>query len=147
MVDVAQVHRLLQALEGRQLSFSVFARDTPVGRSSGAATECHLYRARASVVSLPSPAGQEGQATGQQTRDRPPRQLAMLVELVGDRFLRRMVRTLVSTSVREAAIGAGDEGLLALMETGDRRATAPPAPPQGLCLAGVGYGDAIPPAL
>lgn len=50
-----------------------------------------------------------------------------------------MVRVLVATSIREAAAGAEDDALLKLMDATCRRATAPPAPPDGLCLVDVGY--------
>ncbi|MBA0873156.1 hypothetical protein Goshw_028081 [Gossypium schwendimanii] len=65
----------------------------------------------------------------------------MCVELVANRFLRKMVRVLVATSIREAAAGAEEDALLKLMEATCRRATAPPAPPDGLCLVDVGYTD------
>lgn len=53
----------------------------------------------------------------------------------------QMVRVLVSTSIREAAAGAGEDALLKLMDATCRRATAPPAPPDGLCLVDVGYDE------
>ncbi|KAG0465293.1 hypothetical protein HPP92_019457 [Vanilla planifolia] len=65
----------------------------------------------------------------------------MCVELVANRFLRKMVRVLVSTAIREAAAGAGDDALINLMDASCRRATAPPAPPYGLCLVDVGYAE------
>lgn len=52
-----------------------------------------------------------------------------------------MVRVLVATSIREAAAGAEEDGLVKLMDATCRRATAPPAPPDGLCLVDVGYAD------
>lgn len=52
-----------------------------------------------------------------------------------------MVRVLVATAIREAAAGAEEDALLNLMEGTSRRATAPPAPPEGLCLVDVGYED------
>lgn len=52
-----------------------------------------------------------------------------------------MVRVLVATAVREAAAGANDDSLLKLMDATCRRATAPPAPPDGLCLVDVGYTE------
>lgn len=54
-----------------------------------------------------------------------------------------MVRVLVSTAIREAAAGADDKALLRLMDATCRRATAPPAPPDGLCLVEVGYEEFI----
>lgn len=53
----------------------------------------------------------------------------------------QMVRVLVATSIREAAAGAEEDALLKLMDATCRRATAPPAPPDGLCLVDVGYTD------
>jgi tRNA U38,U39,U40 pseudouridine synthase TruA len=50
-----------------------------------------------------------------------------------------MVRVVVTTAVREAAAGSSIYALLRLAGIEDRRATAPPAPPQGLILADVGY--------
>lgn len=52
-----------------------------------------------------------------------------------------MVRVLVATSIREAAAGAENDALLKLLEASCRRATAPPAPSEGLCLFDVGYAD------
>lgn len=65
----------------------------------------------------------------------------LVVELVADRFLRKLVRVLVATAVREAVAGAAADVLLALSEAQERTSTASPAPPQGLILAGVGYGN------
>jgi len=53
----------------------------------------------------------------------------------------QMVRVLVATTIREAAAGAEDDALLKLMDATCRRATAPPAPPDGLCLVDVGYAE------
>jgi tRNA U38,U39,U40 pseudouridine synthase TruA len=52
-----------------------------------------------------------------------------------------MVRVLMATTIREAAAGAEDDALLKLMDATCRRATAPPAPPDGLCLVDVGYAE------
>ena len=52
-----------------------------------------------------------------------------------------MVRVLVATSIREAAAGAPPDTLVRLTRTPCRRASAPPAPPCGLCLAEVSYGE------
>ena len=79
----------------------------------------------------------------------------MLVELVGDRFLRRMVRILVATALRLALLypegkcgvsqsdGGGVVGRLLrlVLENGDRSQAAYPAPPQGLAFLGVGFGN------
>jgi len=57
------------------------------------------------------------------------------------------MRVLVSTAVRESLpegsrYGGNDhEALIKLVETRERLRTAPPAPPEGLCLAGVGFEE------
>lgn len=126
---ISKVNQLLHQLEGKLLSYKVFARDTKASRNIGPPTECFLYHARASETRLPF-----SDLDGGYTK-------AMCVELVANRFLRRMVRVLVSTAIREAAAGADDDALIKLMDATCRRATAPPAPPDGLCLVDVGYTD------
>lgn len=65
------------------------------------------------------------------------------IEVIGNRFLRRMVRVLVSTAIREASVGSATEGkvdaLIQLSERRDRLSTAPAAPAEGLCFSGAGY--------
>jgi tRNA pseudouridine38-40 synthase len=57
-----------------------------------------------------------------------------------DRFLYKMVRTIVGTLVREAAPGReGAAAIARILADGDRRAAAPPAPAAGLSLMAVGY--------
>ena len=72
------------SLEGQKLSYNGFAhreqRDTGVGLSD----ICTLHRVRASLVSL---------THHDECNEEAPKAIA--VELVGDRFLRRMVRILV----------------------------------------------------
>ncbi|XP_022639989.1 uncharacterized protein LOC106765566 [Vigna radiata var. radiata] len=126
--SVSKVNRLLQKLEGKLLSYKMFARDTKASRNDGPPTECFVYHARAMEVKLPTA------DCGEETK-------AMCVELVANRFLRKMVRVLVATSIREAAAGAEDDALIKLMDATCRRATAPPAPPDGLCLVDVGYTE------
>ena len=58
-----------------------------------------------------------------------------------------MVRILVSTAIREsvpegARYGAtSSDALLKMIDERDRLITAPPAPVEGLCLAGAGYQE------
>jgi hypothetical protein len=112
-------------------------RDTPAGKDCS----CFLHTARATVVALP--ATHQNQQLGRQSHHQ-----CLCIELVGNRFLRRMVRVLVATAVREAlpsaaAAGRTESPLEALMcPGGDRRVTAAPAPALGLCFAAVGYSDA-----
>lgn len=173
-VDGGRIHSMLQELVRRgPLCYTAYARNTPSDRSGGAATVCRLLRATASLVELPvgvpgalqggmpgavpepmpegaprdAPGGVEGMPAGCALAAYPNPCRALLVELIADRFLRRMVRVLVSTAVREAAAGAPLDILCQLAETGERRATAPPAPAQGLCLCQVGYHHELPPPL
>ncbi|XP_030943393.1 uncharacterized protein LOC115968216 isoform X1 [Quercus lobata] len=125
---ISRVNQLLQQLEGKLLSYKMFARDTKASRSVGPPTECFVYHARATETRLPSSDHGEGRKV-------------MCVELVANRFLRKMVRVLLATSVREAAAGAEEDALLKLMDATCRRATAPPAPADGLCLVDVGYEE------
>jgi tRNA pseudouridine38-40 synthase len=68
-----------------------------------------------------------------------------LFTIRADRFLYKMVRTIVSTLVRESGSGGGGEtGILRILSSGVRRNAAPPAPPQGLVLARVGYDPSWP---
>ncbi|KAL8040070.1 hypothetical protein ABFX02_10G076200 [Erythranthe guttata] len=126
--DVSCVNRLLHHLEGKLLSFRMFARDTKASRNIGPPTECFIFHSRASEAYIRCP--KEG------TRSK-----IMCIELVANRFLRKMVRVLVATAIREAAAGADEDALLKLIDATCRRATAPPAPPDGLCLVDVGYAE------
>ncbi|XVE79914.1 hypothetical protein DITRI_Ditri14bG0095500 [Diplodiscus trichospermus] len=126
--SVCRVNQLLRQLEGKLLSYKIFARDTKASRNIGPPTECFMYHARAAEARIPCYDHGEGRKV-------------MCVELVANRFLRKMVRVLVATSIREAAAGAEEDALLKLMGATCRRATAPPAPPDGLCLVDVGYTE------
>ncbi|KAF7111199.1 hypothetical protein CFC21_111240 [Triticum aestivum] len=128
--DVAKVDKIIRQLEGKMLSYKIFARDTQASRSDGPATECFMYHSRAAVTKLYSADENCKEGT-----------TVMCVELVANRFLRKMVRVLVATTIREAAAGADEDALLNLMDATCRRATAPPAPAEGLCLVDVGYED------
>jgi len=136
-----------------------FARGTPPGSSS----DVTFRVARAFEAELPRVPELDGaSATAGSTRDgiRRSRSVAsggtlpttedaddrrvVVIELVADRFLRKLVRCLCATAVREAASHAGeefDDVLLHLAEGRDRRAAAPPAPALGLVFAGVEYHE------
>ncbi|KAG8376329.1 hypothetical protein BUALT_Bualt09G0051900 [Buddleja alternifolia] len=126
--EVSRVNQLLHQLEGKLLSYRIFARDTKASRNIGPPTECFVFHARAAEAYLPCPKSGTSMRT-------------MCIELVANRFLRKMVRVLVATAIREAAAGADEDALLKLMDATCRRATAPPAPPDGLCLCNVGYTE------
>lgn len=119
-VDVGRVDAMLAALVGRR-DFNAYARETPLGKK----TEKTLIEARARAV-----AGESGPI--------------VRFDIAGDAFLRRQVRVIVATALREAAAGADTDVLLRLAEGGDRRATALPAPSDGLYLVKVGYDAVVP---
>ena len=102
---------MLQALRGRR-DFYAFARDTP----RGARTTRSLSHAEVRAE-----------------------QGALRFDLEADGFLRRQVRVLVSTALREAQLEAPDDILVRLAASMDRRATAPAAPPEHLTLVAVRY--------
>nr|VDD03490.1 unnamed protein product [Brassica rapa] len=152
--SVSKVDQLLQQLQGKLLSYKMFARDLKAARNEGPPTECFMYHARAAEIRLPSPVSLIFYALKMPLPDLAKSfvffcckleyvegRRVMCVELVANRFLRKMVRVLVATSIREAAAGAENDALLKLVEASCRRATAPPAPSEGLCLFDVGYVD------
>ncbi|KAK9829404.1 hypothetical protein WJX72_005650 [[Myrmecia] bisecta] len=135
-VRTEDVDRLLRQLEGQKLNCTAYARDTPKGKDCS----CHILTARASQVMLPGLDGQPGTP-------------AVCIELVANRFLRKMVRVLAATAIREAVPAgamvhepqAPDQALVRLAQKLDRVLTAPFAPAVGLCFAGAGYpGSAVP---
>lgn len=126
--DVAQrAHALLQPLCSCDVDFYAFGRMMP----KGANCVCRLHEASVELVRVRSDSGEPVHA--------------ILVQLVGDRFVRRMVRVLVATLVRESvcglAHGAGRK-LHDIATARERLGAAPAAPAEGLCFAGAGYdGD------
>ncbi|CAN0565853.1 unnamed protein product [Laminaria digitata] len=110
-----QVQALLTPLLGRRC-FSAFARDTRPGQS----TVRTLREARVHSACF----------------DGAP---VLAIHLLADAFLRKMVRVLVATALREASQPAPPDRLVQLAAGGDRRATAWPAPPEPLSLTRVLY--------
>ncbi|KAH9620301.1 hypothetical protein KSS87_005713 [Heliosperma pusillum] len=112
--SIAKVDQLLRCLEGKLLSYKMFARDTKASRNTFEAIPVsHKLLKACDVESLP------------------------LISTSTP----SMIRVLVATVVREAAAGSEDDVLVQLTEATCRRATAPPAPPDGLCFVDVGYSD------
>lgn len=60
-------------------------------------------------------------------------------EITANAFLYRMVRNVVGTLLRVGRGELAPDGVMALLETGDRAAAGPPAPACGLCLVRVEY--------
>ena len=114
-LDARRIDQLLCALQGRRC-LTAFARDTPPGKST--------------VRTLRS-------ARARRTRHRG--RSVVRFDFSADSFLRHQVRIMVSTAVREAPHACPTDILCQIAESQDRRATAPPAPPERLYLARVTY--------
>jgi tRNA pseudouridine38-40 synthase len=72
----------------------------------------------------------------------------LFLDVVGDGFLYKMVRTMAGTMVREARAGGSPEAVTArmgeILTARDRRAAGPSAPARGLCLMAVGMAGEDP---
>lgn len=68
------------------------------------------------------------------------------LDVVGDGFLYKMVRTMVGTMLEAARGPQPAAHVAAVLQALDRGEAGPPAPPHGLCLQDVGYGTRPPPA-
>jgi tRNA pseudouridine38-40 synthase len=110
-LDPTPIDRMLRELIGTRC-FSAFARDTP----PAVPTVRTLLSARAF------------RSDG-----------ALRFEFNATGFLRRMIRVLVATAIRDAERGAPRSSLLEICESRDRRRTAPPADPGGLTLTKISY--------
>ncbi|MBI4814807.1 MAG: tRNA pseudouridine synthase A [Deltaproteobacteria bacterium] len=113
-IDVARVDRSLAALLGRR-SFHAFSRNTPRGQSP--------------VRLLTDATARRVEVDG-----RP----FVRFDFSSHGFLRRQLRVLVPTAIRESEI-ADDEALVRIAESADRRRSALPADPKGLVLTKVLY--------
>ncbi len=114
-VDVPLLDRLLRGLIGRRC-FSAFARDTQAGKSTS----------RRMISATARPVLDDGHPK-------------IRMDFAADGFLRKQIRVTVATALREMREGAPDDRLAELAATQDRRATAPPADPDGLYLARIIY--------
>ena len=124
-VQVALMDAMLQSLRGKTLDYVGLS----YGRVKTSNTLCTLHHARARLVEYPTLAESRR---------------AICIELVGDRFLRRMVRLLVEASVRLVATQSqqaatnldnhsnAEKAMLRIIEQQDRTLVGRPAPPDGL---------------
>jgi len=125
---VPKLDLMLRTLEGKELDYIALS----YGKVKSQTTLCTLHRGRAEIVEW---AGNDGNSTPTEKKR------AICIELVGDRFLRRMVRILVSTALREAnRDDAGcHDALLNILSTKDRTCRAKAAPPDGLIFVEAAY--------
>ncbi|KAL7457623.1 hypothetical protein ACHAWC_009232 [Mediolabrus comicus] len=117
---VPKLDRMLRELEGKELDYFALSH----GKVKTETTICTLLHARASIVEF---LGNKCCGNSLQTNKQ-----ALCFELVGNRFLRREVRLLVGTALREAHRGCDDQALLKILESKDRRKRSRAAPPDGL---------------
>lgn len=136
--QVALLDRMLRKVEGKELDFVGLS----YGKIKTSTTMCTLHHARAKLVRYRS------SSTANDSVER----TAVCIELVGDRFLRRMVRLLVEASLRLVATEFSDssnttadesdthsdpqDALLNLIQQKDRSIVGRPAPPNGLIFVG-----------
>ncbi|GAX80991.1 hypothetical protein CEUSTIGMA_g8426.t1 [Chlamydomonas eustigma] len=112
-IDVQRVSELLSQLVGKTLNYSAFARDTPPGKNC----VCTLHVARATVLrtsqhrmtSTANHPQHPSSIRNVENDNSPESGEFMCVELVADRFIRRMVRVLVATAI-DLAVRGGHAG-------------------------------------
>lgn len=132
----AYLNAILQQLEGKELDFIGYS----YGKLKTETSNCTLHHARAHLVEFAAD-------------DDNKKETAICIELVGDRFLRRMVRLLVVSSMRfvvdrfykadkrnhdssPVAAELGDDILLKQVLQKDKRVVGLAAPPDGLIFVG-----------
>lgn len=121
-VTAARLDAQLAALVGVERDYAALGRGLKAGKS----TRGTLLHASARTVRLDSGVD------------------AARIEIVGDRFLRRQVRTLVSTAVIAARDRPDDaRALLDAASSGRPELTQQPAPAIGLCFAEAGYAPFV----
>jgi len=132
-IDISYLNQCLSALQGKPLPYNAFAYGEDRVAGDGLRDECTLLRARAMPVSLRASTGAAD---------------ALAIELVGtcigSRFLRRMVRILIATALREASRPIHErppdgKALVEIARSNQRYKASRPLPPDGLALCGVGY--------
>lgn len=151
-IDVDRLNAYLSALEGQSLPYNAYTYGDHRDAGEGLQDVCHLYRARASLVFLDTKKSNnndegEGLGLGSEVDDIFRTSNAIAIDLVGSRFLRRMVRILAATALREAARPSNaanttwtpSDILVKIANNGDRDKSAMPLPPDGLALCAVGY--------
>lgn len=130
---VPTLDRMLQSLQGRELDYFALSH----GKVKTQTTLCTLSHARARIVELK---GDDDAAIDDAAAKK---RQAICFELVGNRFLRRMVRLLVATALREAHRceheDCNEDALLEILSARDRSLRSRAAPPDGLIFIGAGF--------
>ena len=114
-VDLELLRQMLHELIGYR-DFSAFARSTPSSKS----TLRRLWHTQVRYDIF------EGQPT-------------IRIDFGGDGFLRKQVRVMVATAMREAQANSKSNCLVQMSESRNRRETAQPAPPEHLYLTKIIY--------
>jgi len=112
---VVLLNKMLQSLEGLELSYIGLS----YGKLKSKTPLCTLHHARARLVRTSLDSNK-----------------VICIELVGDRFLRRMVRSLVEISMILAIKNADCSSLLRYVRENDSRPSCRPAPSDGLIFIG-----------
>jgi tRNA pseudouridine38-40 synthase len=110
--EIDQLNNMLQELENKTLDYIAVS----YGKIKTQSTVCTLFCAR--TFRLDDNGG-------------------VCIQLVGNRFLRRMVRILVSTALLR--VFEGETSLVDILEPKDRSLSARPAPPGGLIFVGADF--------
>lgn len=138
-ISCDELSQQFEPLVGTPRDYAALGRGLPKGKN----TTCLLQSVIVSVVSLPMLENSANCSS------------AFRIEIVGNRFLRRSVRTLVSSAVLAAQLQQHSSGsvssvgktvkasslLLDMIASGDQKQTAHPAPPQALVLASAGMDE------
>ena len=137
LVSVPRMNSLLQTLVNRELDYIAMS----YGKVKSQTTLCNLFHARASIVELVCCSDRFDYDGGSSSLLSQTRSRAICIELVGSRFLRRMIRILVATVMREANCSSyvDDFALLNIIHARDRNLAARPAPPDGLLFVGADF--------
>lgn len=139
LVSIPRMNAILQTLVNRELDYIAMS----YGKVKSQTTLCTLFHARASIVELVCCSDRLDYAGGSPSLLSKTRRRAVCIELVGDRFLRRMVRILVATVMREADCSSyiDNFALLNIILARDRNLAAKPAPPDGLLFVGADFSS------
>ena len=128
---VQKMNAILEVMEGKEMDYIALS----YGKVKSQTTVCTLYHARATIVECVCIDDDTGTLIAQKKR-------AICIELVGDRFLRRMVRILAATAFREATCAnCHPEALLNILLARDRNGGAYPAPPDGHIFIGARFEE------